>query len=93
MQLKNHGYSGGSTITGANKQRNKARDDSKDEGAGNHWSGVAADSFVGGKSTEYLRATDQLHDLDFILDTVNDTDAVFVRNREEICLARELVRA
>ena len=58
-----------------------------------HWSGVAADSFVGGKSTEYLRATDQLHDLDFILDTVNDTDAVFVRNREEICLARELVRA
>jgi hypothetical protein len=40
VRLKNHGYSGGSTITGANKQR-QAKDDSKDEGAGNHWSGVA----------------------------------------------------
>jgi hypothetical protein len=38
VRLKNHGYSGGSTITGANKQR-----DLKDtrEGEANHWSGVA----------------------------------------------------
>jgi hypothetical protein len=40
VRLKNHGYSGGSSITGATKQRNRT-DDSEDEGAGNHWSGVA----------------------------------------------------
>jgi 2-phosphosulfolactate phosphatase len=57
------------------------------------WSGAAADAFVGGKSTEYLRATGQLADLDFILDTVNDTDAVFVRIEDEICPARELAYA
>jgi 2-phosphosulfolactate phosphatase len=57
------------------------------------WSGASADAFVGGKSTEYLRATGQLADLDFILDTVNDTDAVFVRIEDEICPARELAYA
>jgi 2-phosphosulfolactate phosphatase len=55
------------------------------------WSGATADSFVGGKSTEYLRATDQLDDLDFILGTVNDTDGVFVRHDGDIRLAREAV--
>ncbi len=57
------------------------------------WSGVAPDAFVGGKSTEYLRATGQLADLDFILNTVDDTDAVFVRVQNEICPARDLVPA
>ncbi len=57
------------------------------------WSGVAAEAFVGGKSTEYLRATGQLADLDFILNTVNDTEEVFVRIQDEICPARELVHA
>lgn len=37
VRLKNHGYSGGTTITGANRQR-----DLKDtnEGQANHWSGI-----------------------------------------------------
>jgi 2-phosphosulfolactate phosphatase len=42
------------------------------------WRGLPAEAFVDGKSTEYLKQTDQLHDLDFILDHVDDVDATFM---------------
>jgi 2-phosphosulfolactate phosphatase len=41
------------------------------------WSGLPPEAFVGGKSTEYLKQTDQLDDLDFILNHVDDVDATF----------------
>lgn len=48
------------------------------------WAERPADAFVGGKSTEYLRATNQLDDLQFILDHVNDLDWVAYRADDEI---------
>jgi 2-phosphosulfolactate phosphatase len=48
------------------------------------WSGAEVDAFVGGKSTEYLRTTGQLEDLEFILNTVNDTASVFARTGAEL---------
>lgn len=37
VRIKNHGYSGGTTITGANRQRDLK---DTDEGQANHWSGI-----------------------------------------------------
>jgi 2-phosphosulfolactate phosphatase len=51
------------------------------------WAGRPADSIVAGNSAAYLRATDQLHDLDFILSHVDDLDAVFTRRNGEIVIA------
>jgi 2-phosphosulfolactate phosphatase len=42
------------------------------------WRGLPPESFVGGKSTEYLKQTDQLDDLDFVLNHVDDLDATFI---------------
>src|SRR5688572_20532405 len=59
VRLKNHGYSGGTTITGANKQRDLA--DTK-EGEANHWSGIEVRVLDGdtvripGKPREQIRA-------------------------------------
>jgi 2-phosphosulfolactate phosphatase len=53
------------------------------------WAGRPADSFVSGNSAAYLRATGQLHDLDFILSHVDDLDAVFTRTNGEIVVARD----
>jgi 2-phosphosulfolactate phosphatase len=50
------------------------------------WAGRPVDSFVGGNSSAYLRATGQLHDLDFILSHVDDLDAVFTRRNGEIVI-------
>jgi 2-phosphosulfolactate phosphatase len=45
------------------------------------WSGVSVDAFLDSQSIEYLRRTDQLDDLEFILDHVDDVDAtVALRN-------------
>jgi len=52
------------------------------------WRDADADAFVGGKSTEYLRRTEQLGDLEFILSRVNDLDEVFVHSGGEITPAR-----
>jgi 2-phosphosulfolactate phosphatase len=41
------------------------------------WRNSPLDAFVGGPSTDYLRATRQDHDLEFILSRVDDVDAVF----------------
>ena len=51
------------------------------------WAGRPADAFLDGNSVAYLRATGQLHDLDFILSHVDDLDAVFARSDGEIVLA------
>ena len=48
------------------------------------WRGAPVDSFVTGKSTEYLRRTQQLHDLDFILGHVNDLQEVFSYSHGEV---------
>jgi 2-phosphosulfolactate phosphatase len=48
------------------------------------WRDSPAESFVGGKSTEYLRETQQLRDLEFILAHVNDLRDVFVYDDGEV---------
>jgi 2-phosphosulfolactate phosphatase len=50
------------------------------------WVGRPADSIVGGDSSAYLRATGQLHDLDFILSHLDDLDLVFARKNGEIVI-------
>ena len=50
------------------------------------WAGRTADSFLEGNSAAYLRATGQLHDLDFILSHVDDLDAVFALRNGEIVI-------
>lgn len=51
------------------------------------WAGRPADSFLEGNSAAYLRATDQVRDLDFILSHVDDLDTVFARTDGEIVRA------
>jgi 2-phosphosulfolactate phosphatase len=48
------------------------------------WRKSPADEIVSGNSAEYLRRTDQLRDLDFILGHVNDIADVFVYSNGEI---------
>jgi 2-phosphosulfolactate phosphatase len=49
------------------------------------WRGAPVDAIGGGNSAAYLRSSGQLHDLQFILDHVNDVDAVFVLRGDEVC--------
>jgi 2-phosphosulfolactate phosphatase len=51
------------------------------------WRDSPAEAFVGGKSTEYLRETQQLRDLEFILGHINDLPGVFVYNDGEVAPA------
>jgi 2-phosphosulfolactate phosphatase len=48
------------------------------------WRDSPVDSIVTGKSAEYLRSTDQLQDLDFVLGHVNDLGDVFAYSHGEI---------
>ena len=49
------------------------------------WSGTPVDAFLSSKSVEYLTSTGQLNDLNFILEHIDDVDAVFpLRNGEII---------
>ena len=48
------------------------------------WSGKPKDAFLSSKSVEYLRRTGQLGDLNFILEHVDDIDAVFTLKHNEI---------
>jgi 2-phosphosulfolactate phosphatase len=41
------------------------------------WQGTAVDSWQHSKSVDYLRRSEQLHDLDFILNHIDDLDLVF----------------
>lgn len=48
------------------------------------WSGAPVDAFLDSSSVRYLASTDQLADLTFILDHVDDVDAVFALKNGEI---------
>jgi 2-phosphosulfolactate phosphatase len=41
------------------------------------WQGTAIDSWQGSRSVDYLRRSEQLHDLDFVLDHIDDLETVF----------------
>ncbi|TML71180.1 MAG: 2-phosphosulfolactate phosphatase [Actinobacteria bacterium] len=58
--------------------------DEETEAIVDRWRGCPTDAFVGGGSTQYLRRTGQLHDLEFILGCVDDLDDVFVFDGAEI---------
>jgi 2-phosphosulfolactate phosphatase len=53
------------------------------------WSGAPVDAFRGSKSVEYLTHTGQLSDLDFILEHVDDVDAVFPLQNGEVTIWQE----
>jgi 2-phosphosulfolactate phosphatase len=42
-----------------------------------HWGDAPDDAFLGGNSVRYLEATGQYHDVEFILDHVDDLDQVY----------------
>jgi 2-phosphosulfolactate phosphatase len=48
------------------------------------WSGCPVDAFLSSKSVEYLRRTTQRDDLYFILEHIDDVDAVFALKNGEI---------
>jgi 2-phosphosulfolactate phosphatase len=50
------------------------------------WSNAPVDSFLGSKSVEYLTRTGQLSDLDFILEHIDDVNAVFALKYNEITM-------
>jgi 2-phosphosulfolactate phosphatase len=50
------------------------------------WSGAPVDAFLDSNSVKYLTSTGQLNDLDFILEHVDDVDAVFALENDEITL-------
>jgi len=50
---------------------------------------AADDAFLDGRSAKYLRDTGQERDLAFVLEHVNDLDAVFVIDQGEVCAAAE----
>jgi 2-phosphosulfolactate phosphatase len=48
------------------------------------WDGASDDAWVGSNSVEYLRRTNQLRDLDFILAHLDDLDMVFMMANGEV---------
>lgn len=57
------------------------------------WSGAQADAFLMSKSVDYLRDTNQLNDLDFILAHVDDLSASFeLRDGQIVMIPTERVR-
>lgn len=48
------------------------------------WSGAPPEACVDGNSAKYLRRTGQLHDLEFVLDHINDVDRSFVISNSEV---------
>src|SRR5829696_2138080 len=48
------------------------------------WSGCPVDAFLGSKSVEYLTRSGQMSDLHFILEHIDDVDAVFALKNNEI---------
>jgi hypothetical protein len=49
-----------------------------------HWGDAPDDAFLGGRSVEYLEATGQMHDADFILGHVDDLDCTFELRAGEV---------
>ena len=54
------------------------------------WRGAAVDAWVGGKSAAYLRRSGQFADLRFVLDHVDDLDALFVLRNGEVVMESTL---
>ncbi len=52
------------------------------------WRAAPHDAFLGGNSAAYLRETEQLADLEFILGHVDDLDAVFPVVDGEVVMAQ-----
>jgi 2-phosphosulfolactate phosphatase len=50
------------------------------------WKGASPDAFLSSHSVEYLRKSNQLRDLDFILQHIDDLPAVFVLRDKEIVM-------
>jgi len=48
------------------------------------WSGVSVESIIDGASAEYLRNSDQIRDLDFILTHIDDLDEVYRFERNQV---------
>ena len=59
-------------------------EDASTEAAIERWAGAPTDAFLGSKSVAYLRATNQLEDLSFILEHVDDVGAAFALRRGEV---------
>ncbi|MDQ2947961.1 MAG: hypothetical protein M3Y27_18845, partial [Acidobacteriota bacterium] len=57
------------------------------------WKGCPPDACAGGNSAKYLRNSGQLRDLDFILERMDDLEAVFALEMDEIitALPQELI--
>jgi 2-phosphosulfolactate phosphatase len=51
------------------------------------WRSAPVNAFLDGKSTEYLRETGQLEDLEFILTHVDDVNAVFPLQRRRLAMS------
>lgn len=50
------------------------------------WSAAPADGFLGSKSVEYLRRSDQLRDLEYVLSHIDDIPAAFMLKDQEILM-------
>ena len=48
------------------------------------WSGVPVESIIDGASTEYLRNSGQIRDLDFIMTHIDDLDEVYRFERNQV---------
>ncbi len=57
------------------------------------WENAPPTGFLVSKSVDYLRKTNQLDDLDFILSRVNDVDSVCTLDHDEVVTAREEVQS
>lgn len=56
----------------------------------NRWGAADASACLVSRSVGYLRKTNQLADLDFILDKIDDLEETFILQNEEVVLASEM---
>jgi hypothetical protein len=49
-----------------------------------HWANAPDDAFLSGDSVRYLDATGQYHDVEFILDHIDDLDDVYEMRAGEL---------
>jgi 2-phosphosulfolactate phosphatase len=50
------------------------------------WDGRAPEAIMSSPSADYLRETDQTHDIDFVLEHVDDVDAIALYNGQQVSL-------
>ena len=48
------------------------------------WSGAPASALISSKSVDYLRRTGQLHDLEYILNHIDDLRSAYVMDGDEV---------